>query len=564
MTPATVHQVRVALSASTDTEEGRAFFQERLGLYAGWVFVLSGGFFLLDFLQHADLRSLTTSSGLAHLGGTLTMAAVWASTRRPALGGRALAWIDVGGLVITCAFFAIMGRAIAAMQMRMGGDPITGLLVGQLACASTVLVRAVAVPSTPARTMWLGIAALVPQVGLAAHLLLNTPALPFTPHGPGTPTSMAIDAAVTIAAWCAVAIAISTVGSRVIFGLRAEARKVRRLGQYVLEEKIGEGGMGIVYRASHAMLRRPTAIKLLPPEKAGEESIGRFEREVQLTAGLTHPSTVAIFDYGRTPTGLFYYAMEYLDGLNLEELVRTDGPQQPGRVIHILEQVAGALTEAHETGIIHRDLKPANIILCQRGGMADVAKVVDFGLVKRIVAAGDDQATLLQTATNVLTGTPSYMAPEAVKGEDFVDGRSDLYALGAVGYFLLSGAPVFQAGSVVEIVAHHLHTTPPPLSRRSPFPLAPDLEALIMRCLAKDPNDRFASARQLARTLHACAEDTPWSIEEAEVWWHAFAVDRRRAGEGPDTSRGDLPTLAIDLDERTRGPILASRTRQTT
>jgi predicted Ser/Thr protein kinase len=558
MASATAHRVPVALSASTDTEEGRAFFQERLGLYAGWVFVLSGGFFLLDIALHADLRALTTAPGLAHLGGTLAMGAVWAITRGAALGGRTLAWLDVGALIITCAFFAFMGRAIAVMHLAIGGDPMTGVLIGQLACASTVLVRAVAVPSTSRRTLWLGIAALAPQVALPAHLLLDTPTLPLPHFAPGAQSPMAIDATVTIAAWCAVAISISTVGSRVIFGLRAEASKVRRLGQYTLEEKIGEGGMGVVYRASHAMLRRPTAIKLLPPEKAGEESIGRFEREVQLTAQLTHPSTVAIFDYGRTPTGLFYYAMEFLDGLNLEELVRADGPQRPGRVLHILEQVAGALTEAHEAGIIHRDLKPANIILCQRGGMPDIAKVVDFGLVKRIVPAKDDEATMLRTAANVLTGTPLYMAPEAVKGDDFVDGRSDLYALGAVGYFLLAGAPVFKAGSVVEVIAHHLHTIPAPVSERSPFPVPADLDALIMRCLAKNPNERFATARELVGALHASAHRTPWSIEEAEAWWNEFTMQRHGAADRVDISRAELPTLAIDLDERTRAPVLTA------
>jgi len=205
---------------------------------------------------------------------------------------------------------------------------------------------------------------------------------------------------------------------------------VRRLGQYTLERKIGAGGMGIVYRASHAMLRRPTAIKLLPPDRAGEASIARFEREVQMTAQLSHPNTVAIYDYGRTPEGVFYYAMEYLDGINLEDLVRTYGAQPAGRVLAILDQVCGALAEAHERGLVHRDIKPANIILTERGGEPDVAKVVDFGLVKPIVT---DDPRLTMSMPGVMTGTPLYLSPESLTSPESGDPRSDLYALGAVG-----------------------------------------------------------------------------------------------------------------------------------
>lgn len=538
-------RVPVALgSAVTDTEEGRAFFQDRLGLYAGWVFVLSGGFYLLTVVMS---RALFTRSLTAHLGASLAMGAVWAATRTAARPMPALRALDAAGLVTACLLFAVMGREIGLVYAAAGLDPMAALLIGQLACSSTVLSRAVALPSTPARTVWLNTAALAPQPVLAAFTLLSAPAVAFAPGLDVSPTQAAVAATVHIAAWCAVTIAISAVGTSVIFGLRAEASKVKRLGQYVLEEKLGEGGMGIVYRASHAMLRRPTAIKLLPPGKAGAESIGRFEREVQLTARLSHPSTIAIFDYGRTPTGVFYYAMEYLDGLNLQQLVQRDGPQPPGRVIHILEQVSGALTEAHEAGLVHRDIKPANIILCERGGMPDVAKVVDFGLVHH-AALGEEEATILQTARNVLTGTPMYMAPETVKGDTAVDARSDLYALGAVGYFLLTGAPVFEASTVVEVIAHHLHTSPDPPSRRSPNPVPGDLESVILRCLAKEPDARFPSARALAHTLRDCARNTPWPPEDAARWWEAFRADRRRIAAPPPADIA--PTLAVDLTER--------------
>ena len=185
-------------------------------------------------------------------------------------------------------------------------------------------------------------------------------------------------------------------------------REARRLGPYTLVEKIGEGGMGAVYRASHALLRRPTAIKILPPQRAGEMDLARFEREVQMTSQLTSPHTVSVYDYGRTPDGLFYYAMEFLDGIDLEELVRRDGPMPPGRVVHVLRQVCEALGEAHRAGLIHRDVKPANILLCERGGRFDVAKVVDFGLVKSV--SGSDPGVTLE---NTVPGTPHYMAPES-------------------------------------------------------------------------------------------------------------------------------------------------------
>jgi serine/threonine-protein kinase len=262
-----------------------------------------------------------------------------------------------------------MGLNLVRLQQAIGGMPAVGMYAAVLASANTVLARAILVPSTPTRTCWLSVVAMLPLLPMAAFAT-------------GSPLAV-----VNIATWSALTIAIATLGSHVIFGLRSEAARVRRLGQYSLEEKIGEGGMGVVYRASHAMLRRPTAIKLLPPDRAGDANLVRFEREVQLTAQLSHPNTIAIYDYGRTPDGVFYYAMEFLDGLNLEELVRRAGPLPAGRVVAILSQVCGALAEAHGRGLVHRDIKPANIILTERGGEPDVAKVLDFGLVKPLASS---------------------------------------------------------------------------------------------------------------------------------------------------------------------------------
>ena len=546
MVAAAREPVSVAVgSAGTGTEEARVLLQDRLRLYAGWVFILVFGFFVLTGLTSLvmGIPYLLHASTLWLLAATATAGGTWLLARAGVQSERALRWLDAGALTLMCVCLASVGAVLGLGPVDFVEDPGQALLIGQLGCTCIILARAVLVPSSAERTLWLGVGALIPHVAastyvaLTADNLLAPPALEQL-----TRSDVALGIVVNSVAWSGVAIAISTVGSGVICGLRAEADRIKRLGQYTLEVKIGEGGMGSVYRARHATLRRPTAIKLLPPEKAGEDSIRRFEREVQLTARLSHPSTIAIFDYGRTPEGVFYYAMEYLEGLNLEELVDREGAQEPGRVIHILGQVAGALTEAHEAGLIHRDIKPANSILCQRGGMPDVAKVVDFGLVKGVVTT-EEEATMIGTGQHLLVGTPMYMAPEAIKGEQFVDGRSDLYALGAVGYFLLVGRPVFSSTNVVEIVAHHLHTVPPPPSHGTDCAVPHDLEAVLMRCLAKDPVARFGTARELARELTACAEATPWSLDRAAELWHSFDLRRSSVGQSP-------PTVAIDLGDR--------------
>ncbi len=315
-------------------------------------------------------------------------------------------------------------------------------------------------------------------------------------------------------------IASSTIALRVVVGLRRRASEATRLGQYTLVEKLGEGGMGIVYRATHQMLRRPTAVKLLQGAAVGtkgkrEETLKRFEREVQLTAGLSHPNTIAIYDYGRTPDGIFYYAMEYLEGANLEELVKEHGPQPPARVVHILRQICGSLGEAHGVGLIHRDIKPANLVLCERGGVGDVVKVLDFGLVKKV----DSTSNLGMTSENVLTGTPLYLSPEAIVAPEKVDARSDLYAVGCVGYFLLTGEHVFSGKTLVEICSHHLHTKPTRPSTRAKLEIPTDVEDAILWCLHKEPKDRPPSALALDDRLADCSCAGDWSDAEARKWW---------------------------------------------
>ena len=301
---------------------------------------------------------------------------------------------------------------------------------------------------------------------------------------------------------------------------RKAALKAKQLGQYALDGEIGSGGFGTVYRGHHALMRRPVAVKLLDPLQANEYSIARFEREVQLTCTLTHPNTIALYDYGRTPDGLFYYAMEYLEGMALDKLVKDFGRQPEGRVIHILRQVCGSLAEAHAQGLVHRDIKPANIFLTRRGGIPDFVKVLDFGLVK----ARNVQDQVELTGATATLGTPLYMSPEAVEHPDRVDASTDLYSLGCVGYYLLTGETVFAGLSVGEVLLQQVRSVPKKPSVRLREPVSPDLEDLLMSCLAKQPAQRPASADALEAALAKCAAAARWTRPEADEWWFKRAA----------------------------------------
>ena len=303
------------------------------------------------------------------------------------------------------------------------------------------------------------------------------------------------------------------------------ALKAKQLGQYALEEKIGAGAYGTVYRGHHALMRRPVAVKVLDAARGDDASSARFEREVQLTCQLTHPNTIALYDYGRTPEGLFYYAMEFLDGLSLDALVNKYGRLPEERVIHIMRQVCASLAEAHGQGLVHRDIKPHNIFLTRRGGIPDFVKVLDFGLVK-----SRDQADQMElTGANATLGTPLYMSPEAVEHTEQVDARSDVYSLGAVGYYLVTGETVFSGKSIGEVLMQQVKAEPEKPSVRLREPLSADFEELILRCLAKKPADRPASARELEEALGRCTSANQWDREQSEAWWHRF--DAARSGQ---------------------------------
>jgi hypothetical protein len=311
---------------------------------------------------------------------------------------------------------------------------------------------------------------------------------------------------------------------------RAQAT-IAELGQYQLTRKLGEGGMGAVYLATHRMMRREVAVKLITG-KADPESIARFEREVQLCCTLTHPNTIQIFDYGRTDEGVFYYAMELLRGIDLEDVVGTYGPLPASRVIHLLVQACGSLAEAHDRHLIHRDIKPANLFLCERGGEVDVVKVLDFGLVK-----DTEVQSVSVSREDVISGTPQYLAPEIARQAKDVDGRSDLYSLACVGYFLLTGHCVFEHDNVMQMVIDHLNTAPVPPSARTRNPIPTDLEAVVMRSLAKDPAERFSDARAFAAALSGCAAAGAWTQAEARAWWTERGLPRPVATGAATTSK---------------------------
>jgi len=514
-----------ASRSGTHDEEARAYLQTRLTLFTKLIFtaiVTLMAFLLVMYAvypiapRHNDLIFGGASAELA------VMAFLWRGLLvRRALSIQALVRIDL----VYAVFIGISFGGSAALSEELRPAAYASLVYGSF----TVFTRALVVPSSGRRTAIVSTVLWVPM--LAAAIWLAATSVQEIP-GPAFVLGCLV--------FGAVAIVLATTGSRIIYGLRQQVSEAMQLGQYTLDRKIGEGGNGAVYRARHALLRRPTAVKLLLPDKVGAENLDRFEREVQHMSQLTHPNTVAVFDYGRSPNGVLYYAMEYLAGVDLEHLVRLSGPQPSSRVIDILVQVCGALQEAHDAGIIHRDIKPANIILCERGGVPDFAKVVDFGLVKEI--ARDTNAS-----AQVVLGTPAYVAPEAVTDPASIGPAVDLYALGAVGYFLLTGRRVFEGKTAVDICIQHVTAAPRPPSEVAPGRVPPELEALILRCLAKRPADRFASASDLAEALAAIPRAADWSRDDARRWWRERR--EREAAPLPSTAAPTL-TMTVDLGDR--------------
>jgi hypothetical protein len=508
---------RIAWSASSSDEEARANLQSRLLVLSSsmfWSFSAFIFFLSLFYWQYPDLKpEFNHIIFWSATVGLISLATIW----RVFLARRKL---SLPSLHAVDAFYASGTGVLFGLGALLAHDFQPAPYMTLLYACLIVLTRAIVVPSTPERTVVMSIFLFAPFI--ASSIIVSFTQTTYLPPSALIGGTLLITFVVTL---------LARSGSKTTYGLRQTVRAATQLGQYELVRKIGEGGMGMVYVAHHTLLRRPTAIKLLPPAKVGAQTLARFEQEVQHMSQLSHPNTVAVFDYGHSADGIFYYAMEYLDGIDLSKLVQKYGKQPPRRVASILAQVCGSLEEAHARGLVHRDIKPANIILCERGGMPDVAKVVDFGLVKQITEETG-------MSNQILLGTPAYLSPEVITGET-VGPAADLYALGAVGFYLLMGRHVFEGKTAVDFCVQHVTAPPPPAD--APAPLA----ELIASCLAKTPKTR-PTAAALARALRGLAFEDSWDETQARQWWTDF-----RDQSAPRALLEDATaTITVDLADR--------------
>jgi serine/threonine-protein kinase len=505
-TPATVASERVDALPDDLLREAT----QRLGILAlVWAALFTIGIVMNDLvapLVHIPMKDLIPWGRPADVVGVLSIGLsvwLWRYTRR--LSCRPGLALD-----LALAYEVLLALGIGIVNQW---EPHR-LLAGRLSWICVlVLLFPMIVPNTPRKTLIASlIAASMDPLGLlVAHLRgLETPAL-------------------IVLMWnylpnyvCA---AIAVIPSKIMVRLGRHVQRARELGSYRLVQLIGRGGMGEVWHATHRMLARPAAIKLIKPEILGASSanataaiIRRFQREAEAASALQSPHTIRLYDFGQTRVGTFYFDMVLLEGLDLETLVRRHGPLPPERVVHLLRQACHSLGEAHERGLVHRDVKPANIYTCRLGREYDFVKVLDFGLVKY-----DQDETILDTikSADLTTGTPAYMAPEMASGADPVDRRADLYALGCVGYWLLTGQMVFEADSALKMLIQHIQAIPVPPSIRTGRPVPLDLERVIMRCLEKDPTRRPQTADDLVADLDRVRIERPWDHARAREWWAA-------------------------------------------
>jgi eukaryotic-like serine/threonine-protein kinase len=522
------------LERGLDTSNGLAFVRERLALVAKTLFLVSFAFYLFLLASMvlgggASIAAVVESPvGVGHLGASLTVGLLWILGGRIRLSRTSLGVLDAAIIVPCC--------SLSFMTWNDEGQILQVLL----ALTVTVMIRAILVPSRPARTVVITVLAFLPTVIVCIVRHHPTTLLPgFTAEYQKQYMTL------NTILWSALGTTLATITSRVTYGLRKQVAEANELGQYVLEEKIGGGGMGEVWRARHRLLIRPAAIKLIRPEVSGDPELllRRFEREARATAALKSPHTVQLYDFGTTEDGRLYYVMELLDGLDLDTLVRQYGPLSPERVVHILRQVCSSLQDAHANGLVHRDIKPANVVVSRAGTTFDFVKVLDLGLVKLEADAQRGSGAAGQSMVSGdggsytaggIAGTPAFIAPEVVLGRSDTDHRVDLYALGCVAYWLLTGKLVFDGRNVVELMFHHAHTPAPRPSTRSELAIPASLEDLILECLEKDPARRPASAEALSTRFNDVSLESEWTVERAERWWEMhrpLPADARRVAD---------------------------------
>ncbi len=408
--------------------------------------------------------------------------------------------------------FIALSFSFSSAQIRWATSDLASFM-GWSPIAVWVLVYPIIVPNTTRKTAFASFAAALTEP-LAVLVLTQSDVMVLPPT-----------AAFIRKLWPNLVAAVLAIGvSRIVYRLGEQVSEARQLGSYHLETLLGKGGMGEVWKATHRMLARPAAVKLIRRDALGEKdqegterALRRFEREARATAGLRSPHTIELYDFGISQGGTFYYVMELLDGVDLQTLVERFGPQPSARVVRILRHACHSLHEAHMAGLVHRDIKPANIFLCRYGADLDWGKVLDFGIVKHRSFGTPEEAKLTEVGS--FTGTPAYMPPEMVLGDGTVDGRADLYSLGCVGYWLLTGRLVFDGMNPMAVMAAHAHQAPKPIADRVSATIDPGLDTVIMACLAKDPADRPATALELSRRLSVLDVERGWSEEQASTWW---------------------------------------------
>ncbi len=472
-------------------------------------------FLLISDVPAEGLGVLFKSMDQAMSWTIVVMSAVlYAFARSKRFGSKLILNLGLSYEIAVCLLLALgIPHAHHLDALELGAvEHLTDLLPFTTWTTPIIIMFPLIIPSPPAKTLWVALAAAATTpLGVAIYEWAGVfdVELRAYPHVTASP---------------AIAVAVAYFGSRVVYGMGLEVRRAREMGSYRLTELLGRGGMGEVWKAKHRLLARPAAIKLVQPEMLGVAdevarltALKRFEREAQTTASLRSPHTIELYDFGVTADNTFYYVMELLEGYNMETLVQRFGPLPSERAIYLLRQMCHSLAEAHERDLIHRDIKPANAFVCRYGRDCDFVKLLDFGLVK--VQPGTGGADLRLTSGNFPGGTPSFMAPEQVLDDRKVDARTDIYALGCVAYWLVTGKLVFEGETAMQMVTDHVHKRPTPPSQRVERAIPQRFENLILTCLEKDPSRRPHGADALSKALAECETADGWTPERAEQWW---------------------------------------------